>query len=67
MRLDAQINALQRRANKIIKVVNPPELKLNIFNESDYKDKKIPLSQSPWELNLVIEEKREYFTKQEEK
>ena len=58
MRLDNQINALQRRANKIIKVVNPPELKLNIFNESDYKNKKIPLSESQWEMNIVIEEKR---------
>ena len=58
MRLDAQISALQRRANKIIKVVNPPELKLHIFNESDYKDKKIPLAQSQWEMNIVIEEKR---------
>ena len=58
MRLDAQISALQRRANKIIKVVNPPELKLNIFNESDYKNKKIPLAQSQWEMNIVIEEKR---------
>ena len=58
MRLDNQINALQRRANKIIKVVNPPELKLHVFNESDYKDKKIPLAQSQWEMNIVIEEKR---------
>ena len=58
MRLDNQINALQRRANKIIKAVNPPELKLHIFNESDYKDKKIPLAQSQWEMNIVIEEKR---------
>ena len=58
MRLDAQISALQRRANKIIKVVNPPELKLHIFNESDYKNKKIPLAQSQWEMNIVIEEKR---------
>ena len=58
MRLDNQINALQRRANKIIKVVNPPELKLHIFNESDYKDKKIPLAQNQWEMNIVIEEKR---------
>ena len=58
MRLDNQINALQRRANKIIKVVNPPELKLHIFNESDYKDKKIPLAQSQWEMNIVIEENR---------
>ena len=57
MRLDNQINALQRRANKIIKVVNPPELKLHIFNESDYKEK-IPLAQSQWEMNIVIEEKR---------
>ena len=58
MRLDNQINALQRRANKIIKVVNPPELKLHIFNESYYNDKKIPLAQSQWEMNIVIEEKR---------
>ena len=58
MRLDAQINALQRRANKIIKIVSPPELKLNFFNESDYENKKIPLAQSQWEMNIVIEEKR---------
>ena len=63
MRLDNQINALQRRANKIIKVVNPPELKLYIFNESDYKNKKIPLSESKWELNLIIEEKPENWGK----
>ena len=63
MRLDAQISALKRRANKIIKVVNPPELKLNIFNESDYKNKKIPLSESKWELNLIIEEKPENWGK----
>ena len=63
MRLDNQINALQRRANKIIKVVNPPELKLNIFNESDYKNKKIPLSESHWELNLIIEENPENWGK----
>ena len=63
MRLDAQINALQRRANKIIKVVNPPELKLHIFNESDYKDKKIPLAQSQWEMNIVIEKKPDNWEK----
>ena len=63
MRLDNQINALQRRANKIIKVVNPPELKLHIFNESDYKDKKIPLAQSQWEMNIVIEKKPDNWEK----
>ena len=63
MRLDAQISALQRRANKIIKVVNPPELKLHIFNESDYKDKKIPLAQSQWEMNIVIEKKPDNWEK----
>ena len=63
MRLDAQINALQRRANKIIKVVNPPELKLHIFNESDYKNKKIPLAQSQWEMNIVIEKKPDNWEK----
>ena len=63
MRLDNQINALQRRANKIIKVVNPPELKLHIFNESDYKDKKIPLAQSQWEMNILIEKKPDNWKK----
>jgi len=38
-------------------------LKFNIFNESDYKNKKIPLSESQWELNLIIEEKPEDWGK----
>ena len=63
VRVSNQINALQRRANKIIKVVNPPELKLHIFNESDYKDKKIPLAQSQWEMNIVIEKKPDNWEK----
>ena len=66
MRLDNQIQALQRRANKLIKTVNPPELKLNIFNEKDYKDKEIPLTESQWEMNLIIEDKREWNIKQDE-
>ena len=63
MGLDAQIAALQRRANRILKAVNAPELKLNIFNESEYKTKKIPLAESQWEMNLVIEEKPENWGK----
>ena len=58
MGLERELEALRRRVQKIAKVENPPELKLNIFNESDYKDKKIPLAQSQWEMNIVIEEKR---------
>ena len=63
MGLDREIEALRRRVQKIAKVENPPELKLNIFNESDYKDKKIPLAQSQWEMNIVIEKKPDNWEK----
>ena len=66
MGLDAQLAALQRRANKVLKAVNPPELKLNIFNEKDYKDKEIPLTESQWEMNLIIEDKKAWNIKQDE-
>ena len=58
MGLEREIESIKKRLKKIAPVKNAPNLKMNIFNESDYKDKKIPLSQSPWELNLVIEEER---------
>ena len=67
MGLEREIESIKKRLKRIAPIKNAPKLKMNIFNEADYKNKKIPLSQSLWELNLVIEEKREYFTKQEEK
>ena len=63
MGLDRELEAMRRRLNRIAPIKNPPELKMNIFNESDYKTKKIPLSDSKWELNLIIEEKPENWGK----
>ena len=37
----------------------------NVFSEEEWNNKK-PTKQSPWELNLVIEDKKDYFTKQGE-
>ena len=59
MSLDREIASMRRRLKKVLPIASPPALKLNIFQESDYKHKKIPLSQSPWELNLIIEERPE--------
>ncbi len=67
MGFDRELEAMRKRLNRIAPLKSPPELKLNIFNESDYEHKKIPLSQSSWELNLIIEEKpQNWGTKQEE-
>ena len=63
MGLERELEAMRRRLNRIAPSVSPPELKVNIFNESDYKNKKIPLSESKWELNLIIEEKPENWGK----
>ena len=53
----SQIESAERRLNKVLPVVSPPTLKMNIFNEKEWNNKK-PTDQSQWELNLVIEEKR---------
>ena len=57
MGLEARIDAMQRRANKIIKAVNPPELKMNIYSEEEWNNKK-PIEEDQWALSLIIEEKR---------
>ena len=57
MDLSRDIDSFKRRLKKIIPAVNPPELKMNIYSEEEWNNKK-PISKSPWELNLVIEEKR---------
>ena len=57
MDLSRELDACKRRINKIAPAVNPPELKMNIYSEEEWDNKK-PTCQSKWELNLVIEEKR---------
>ena len=65
MSLERELEGLKRKINRITPKVNPPELKMNIFSEEEWNNKKTT-KQSPWELNLVIEDKKDYFTKQGE-
>ena len=63
MGLTALIDSAKRRTRRIAPVKRPPELKLNILSEFEFKYScpiKNPKDhkQSPWELNLIIEEKR---------
>ena len=57
MDLSREIDAYKRRINKVAPKVNPPKLKMNIYSEEKWNNKKTT-DQSQWELNLVIEEKR---------
>ena len=57
MDLSRDIDSYKRRLNKIAPKVNPPKLKMNIYSEEEWNNKK-PTDQSQWELNLVIEGKR---------
>ena len=65
MDLTRDIDSYKRRLNKIAPRVDPPKLKMNIYSEIEWKlacpiknPKDYDYKQSPWELNLVIEEKR---------
>ena len=57
MDLTRDIDSYKRRLNKIAPVKHPPTLKMNIFTEEEWNNKK-PTDQSQWELNLIIEDKR---------
>ena len=57
MDLTRDIDSFKRRLNKIAPVKNPPTLKMNIYPEEEWNNKK-PTSKSQWELDLIIEEKR---------
>ena len=57
MDLTRDIDSFKRRLNKIAPVKNPPTLKMNIFTEEEWNNKKTT-SKSQWELDLIIEEKR---------
>ena len=56
MGLRSQIESAERRLNKVLPIVSPPQLSLNIFSEKEWNNKK-PTEQSQWELNLIIEDK----------
>ena len=57
MGLDRELEAMRRRLNRIAPIKSPPELKMSIYSEQAWKNKK-PTSKSQWEIDLVIEEKR---------
>ena len=57
MDLTRDIDSFKRRLNKIAPVKNPPTLKMNIFTEEEWNNKK-PIEKDQWALTLIIEEKR---------
>ena len=57
MGLSSQIDAAERRLNKVLPVVAPPTLKMNIYSEEEWNNKK-PIEEDQWALSLIIEEKR---------
>ena len=57
MDLTRDIDSYKRRLNKIAPRVDPPKLKMNIFTEEEWNNKK-PIEEDQWALNLIIEEKR---------
>ena len=57
MSLRSQIESAERRLNKVLPVVAPPTLKMNIYTEEEWNNKK-PIEEDQWALSLIIEEKR---------
>jgi hypothetical protein len=57
MSLTSQIDSAERRLNRVLPVVAPPTLKMNIYTEEEWNNKK-PIEEDQWALSLIIEEKR---------
>ena len=57
MSLTSQIDSAERRLNRVLPVVAPPTLKMNIYSEEEWNNKK-PIEENQWALSLIIEEKR---------
>ena len=57
MGLRSQIESAERRLNKVLPVVAPPTLKINIYTEEEWNNKN-PIEEDQWALSLIIEEKR---------
>ena len=54
MGLERDIAAMRRRLNKIVPIVNPPELKMQVISGND------PVSApSPWAMTIYIESKKQ--------
>jgi hypothetical protein len=62
MGLRSQIESAERRLNKVLPVVAPPTLKMNIYSEEEWNNKK-PIEEDQWALSLIIEEKRPLIDK----
>ena len=62
MGLRSQIESAERRLNKVLPVVSPPTLKMNIYTEEEWNNKK-PIEEDQWALSLIIEEKRPLIVK----
>ena len=62
MGLRSQIESAERRLNKVLPVVPPPTLKMNIYTEEEWNNKK-PIEEDQWALSLIIEEKRPLIDK----
>ena len=56
MALDREIEAMRRKLLQIAPVVDPPTLKMNVYTQEEWNNKK-PTSKSQWEIDLVIEPK----------
>ena len=65
MGLRSQIESAERRLNKVLPVVAPPTLKMNIYTEEEWNNKK-PIEEDQWALSLIIEEKRPLIDKSSE-
>ena len=57
MGLTSQIDSAERRLKKVLPVVAPPTLKMDIYSEEEWNNKK-PTEENQWALSLIIEEKR---------
>ena len=57
MDLTRDIDSFKRRLNRVAPRVDPPKLKMNIFTEEEWNNKK-PIEEDQWALSLIIEEKR---------
>ena len=62
MSLSSLIDSAERRLNKVLPVVAPPTLKMNIYTEEEWNNKK-PIEEDQWALSLIIEEKRPLIDK----
>ena len=62
MGLRSQIESAERRLNKVLPVVAPPTLKMNIYTEEEWNNKK-PIEEDQWALSLIIEEIRPLIDK----